>query len=378
MKPFKLINQSKDAKARTGVFSTRKGEVLTPAFFPVATQGTVKGLTSRQLSEIGAQGYLANAYHLYLRPGLEVIKKMGGLHKFMNMSKPILTDSGGYQIFSLARLCKIEDKGVEFRSHLDGTKIDLTPEDVIDIQISLDSDIFVPLDQCIKNPADYRKAAEATVRTISWAKRTKDYFKNKTKGGNLLLGIVQGSTYKDLRKQCLEEIMKLEVDGICIGGLSVGEDKDLRYNTLSYLTDLADSRYLRYFMGYGKPEDIVEAVSLGVDLFDCVIPTRYARTGTAFTHQGEIVIRNSPYISDSAPIDSKCNCYSCKNFSRAYVRHLLNANEMLGVQLLSYHNVYWYNNLMKNIRTAIDKNKFINFKRSFFSEYKVSKIKTKT
>ncbi len=369
MNSFKLFNQSKDTKARTGIFSTRKGDVSTPAFFPVATQGTVKGLTSRQLSEIGVQGYLANAYHLYLRPGLEIVKKMGGLHKFINVNEPILTDSGGYQIFSLAKLCKVEDKGVEFRSHLDGNKIDLTPEDVVDIQIELDSDIFVPLDECIKNPADYKRAEEATNRTISWAKRTKDYFKKKTNQDNLLLGIVQGSTYRDLRKKCLEEIIKLDFDGLCIGGLSVGEDKDLRYNTLSYLTDLADSKYLRYFMGYGKPEDIVEAVSLGVDLFDCVVPTRYARTGTAFTYQGEIVIRNAPYVSDSAPIDSECSCYSCKNFSRAYIRHLINANEMLGVQLLSYHNVYWYNNLMKKIRESIENNNFENFKKDFLSKY---------
>ncbi|MCF7887923.1 MAG: tRNA guanosine(34) transglycosylase Tgt [Candidatus Omnitrophica bacterium] len=372
MRVFKLLNQSKDTKARTGVFSTRKGDVLTPAFFPVATQGTVKGLTSCQLSEIGVQGYLTNAYHLYLRPGLEVIKKMGGLGKFMGVDRPILTDSGGYQIFSLARLRKVVDKGVEFRSHLDGNKIFLTPEDVIDIQMTLDSDIFVPLDECIKNPADYRKAEEATNRTIAWAKRSKDYFKKQGKLENLLFGIVQGSTYKDLRQKCLVEIDKLEVDGLCIGGLSVGESKEIRYNTLSYFTDLAKDKYLRYFMGYGKPEDIVEAVSLGVDLFDCVIPTRYARTGTAFTNQGEIVIRNAPYISDSTPIDSECSCYSCKNFSRAYIRHLINAREMLGVQLLSYHNIYWYINFMKKIRKAIEENNFAKFKKDFLTKYRGS------
>ncbi|MCF7873820.1 MAG: tRNA guanosine(34) transglycosylase Tgt [Candidatus Omnitrophica bacterium] len=369
---FKLKIKDKTTKARTGVFSTRKGDVLTPAFFPVATQGTVKGLTNLQLSEIGVQGYLANAYHLYLRPGLEVIKKIGGLGKFMGIDKPILTDSGGYQIFSLAQLRKVEDKGVEFRSHLDGDKVFLTPEDVIDIQIGLDSDIFVPLDECIKNPADYKKAAEATERTILWAKRTKDYFKTKKNIDNLLFGIIQGSTYNDLREKCLAEIDKLEVDGLCIGGLSVGESKKIRYNTLSYLTDLAKDKYLRYFMGYGKPEDIVEAVSLGVDLFDCVIPTRYARTGTAFTHQGEIVVRNSSFISDSAPIDSECSCYSCKNFSRAYIRHLINAKEMLGVQLLAYHNIYWYINFMKKIRKAIEDNRFSKFKKDFLAKYRRS------
>ncbi len=367
---FKLKVKDNDTKARFGIFSTRKGQVLTPAFFPVATQGTVKGLTSRQLSEIGVQGYLVNAYHLYLRPGVKVIKKMGGLHKFMGVDKPILTDSGGYQIFSLARLRRIEDRGVGFRSHLDGSSIFLTPEEVIDIQAALDSDIFVPLDECIKNPTGYKRAAEAAERTIKWAKQSKEHFNKKEDLNNLFFGIVQGSTYKDLRKKCLVETLKLKVDGLCIGGLSVGEDSDLRYNILSYFTDLADSRYLRYFMGYGKPEDILEAVSLGIDLFDCVIPTRYARTGTAFTHQGEVVIRNSPYISDSAPIDLECRCYSCRNFSRAYIRHLINANEMLGVQLLSYHNVYWYNDFMRKIRQAIEGENFLKFKKDFLNKYK--------
>ncbi len=370
---FKLKFQDKQTKARTGTFFTRKGEFLTPAFFPVATQGTVKGLSSRQLSEIGVQGYLANAYHLYLRPGVDIIRKMGGLSKFMNVDKPILTDSGGYQIFSLAQLRKVEDGGVEFRSHIDGAKIFLRPEDVIDIQIGLDSDIFVPLDECIKNPADHKRAKEAVERTIFWAKQSKLYFEKKGDLDNLFFGIVQGSIHRDLREKCLEEIIKLGVDGLCVGGLSVGEGADLRYNTLSHFTDLAESSYLRYFMGYGRPEDIIEAVSLGVDLFDCVIPTRYARSGTAFTHQGEVVIRNSPYISDSAPIDSECDCYSCKNHSRAYIRHLINAKEMLGVQLLSYHNVYWYNNFMKDIRKAINTENFLGFKKNFLTKYNYQK-----
>lgn len=368
---FKEKIRDKGSKARTGVFSTRRGEVFTPAFFPVATQGSVKALCSQQLSEIGVQGYLANAYHLCLRPGVEVIKKLGGLHKFMGVDKPILTDSGGYQIFSLARLRRLEDKGVEFQSHLDGSSIFLTPEDVIDIQISLDSDIFVPLDECIQNPADYQKAAVSTERTILWAKQSKDYFRKKENLSNLFFGIIQGSIYKDLREKCLESILKLGVDGLCIGGLSVGEPADLRYNILSHLTDLADSSYLRYFMGYGKPENIIEAVGLGVDLFDCIVPTRFARTGTAFTYQGELVVRNSPYISDSAPLDSECSCYSCKNFSRAYIRHLINAKEILGIQLLAYHNVYWYNNFMRRIREAIENNNFLKFKEDFLTKYGV-------
>lgn len=370
---FEQKIKDQDTKARTGIFSTRRGDVLTPAFFPVATQGSVKALSSRQLSEIGAQGYLANAYHLYLRPGVEVVKKMGGLHKFMAMDKPILTDSGGYQIFSLAKLRRIKENGVEFQSHLDGSSVFLTPEGVIDIQIGLDSDIFVPLDECIGNPADYKKAAQAVETTLRWAKLSKEYFDKKGKLDNLLFGIIQGSTYKDLREKCLIGISKLGLDGLCIGGLSVGEESDLRYNILSCLTDLAESKYLRYFMGYGKPQDIIEAVSLGVDLFDCIIPTRYARTGTAFTYCGEVVLRNSPYISDSDPIDKECSCYSCRSYSRAYIRHLINSKEILGIQLLAYHNVFWYINFMKKIRKAIENNNFLQFKKDFLSKYRESK-----
>lgn len=366
---FKQKVKDKDTKARTGSFSTKRGDVLTPAFFPVATRGTVKALSSRQLSEIGVQGYLSNAYHLCLRPGVEVIEKMGGLHKFMGVKKPILTDSGGYQIFSLAHLRRVEEKGVEFQSHLDGKTLFLTPGDIIDIQAKLGSDIFVPLDECIKNPADYKRALVSVERTINWAQQSKKHFAEKEGLDSLFFGIVQGSTYKDLRKRCLNEILRLGVDGLCVGGLSVGEPPDLRYNTLSYFSDIADPAYLRYFMGYGKPDGIIEAVSLGIDLFDCVIPTRYARTGTAFTYQGEIVLRNSPYISDASPVDSECGCYSCQNFSRAYIRHLINTKEILGIQLLAYHNVYWYNDFMRKIREAIDKNNFLQFKKNFLSQY---------
>lgn len=369
---FKQKIKDEDTKARTGLFSTQRGDVFTPAFFPVATQGSVKSLNNCQLSEIGVQGYLANAYHLYLRPGIEVIKKIGGLHKFMAVDKPILTDSGGYQIFSLARLRRVEDKGVEFQSHLDGDSIYLTPEKSIDIQLALGSDILVPLDECISNPADYKKASEAVTRTLLWAKKSKEYFKKNANPNNLFFGIIQGSTYNDLRERCLESILKLGVDGLCVGGLSVGENRQVRYNTLSYFTDLAGWDYLRYFMGYGKPDEIIEAVSLGIDLFDCVIPTRYARTGTAFTGKGELVVRNSPYISDSAPIDSECDCYSCREFSRAYIRHLINAKEMTGIQLLAYHNVYWYNNFLKKIREAIENNNFLKFKKDFLSKYNAS------
>jgi len=367
---FKLLKEDKITKARRGVFKANHGEFNTPAFFPVATQGAVKGLSVKELGEIGIEGLLSNAYHLYLRPGVDIIKKAGGLHKFMNFSKTIITDSGGYQIFSLERFRKLNDEGVEFQSHIDGRKIFLRPEDVMDIQLGLGADIIVPLDECVKNPATKDEAQKACARTVKWAKRSKDFFeKNKTKG-TLFFGIVQGSTYPDLRKVCLDQITSLGVDGLCIGGLSVGEEEDLRYNVLSLIAESADKDYLRYFMGCGMPQDIIRAVSFGVDLFDCVVPTRCARTGTAFTSQGKIVIRNAPYSEDYTPLDRECSCYTCRNFTRAYLRHLVNAKEILGIQLLAYHNIFWYKNFLQSIRESIEKNSFSEFKKEFFNKYK--------
>jgi queuine tRNA-ribosyltransferase len=367
---FKVIKEDKDTYARSGTFKTRRGSFATPSFFPVATQATVKGLSPRELSDIGVDGLLVNAYHLFLRPGTDIIKKCGGLHKFMGFDKPIITDSGGYQIFSLERLRKVSDEGVEFQSHVDGKTFFLSPEEVIRIQLDLDSDIVVPLDECVKFPATYEQAKKAVGRTIDWAKKSKDYFDKTKKNGNLLFGIVQGSTYNDLRGECLESISELDLAGLCIGGLSVGEPPDLRYNVLSFIHDNADKRYLRYFMGYGRPRDIVEAVSLGVDLFDCVVPTRFGRTGTAFATEGKIVVRNSAYSQDLAPLDKECDCYTCKNFTRAYLRHLINVKEVLGVQLITYHNVHWYRNLMIRIREAINQEKFLEFKKDFLANFK--------
>jgi queuine tRNA-ribosyltransferase len=366
---FTLIKQDIKTKARLGVCTTRKGSFDTPSFFPVATQGAVKALSPRELDEIGIDGLLTNAYHLFLRPGVKIVKNSGGLHKFMNFNKTIITDSGGYQIFSLERLRKVNDDGVDFQSHIDGARFFLTPEKVIDIQLDLGSDIIVPLDECVKYGTSKEKCAEANKRTLLWAKRSHDHFKAKSSKDILFMGIVQGSVYNDLRKECLDGLIGLGVDGICIGGLSVGEPEDLRYNVLSFLDETCDKRYFRYFMGYGKPKDIINAVSEGVDLFDCVVPTRYARTGTAFTTHGEIVVRNSPYIEDFASLDETCDCYICKNFSRAYLRHLINVKEMLGVQLLSYHNVYWYKKLMQNIRGAIKEDRFSEYKQEFLSKY---------
>jgi len=367
---FKLIKEDKKTKARRGIFTAGHGSFHTPSFFPVATQAAVKGLSPFELSEIEVNGLLVNAYHLYLRPGTKVIKKSGGLHSFMGFDKTIITDSGGYQIFSLEHLRKVTDEGVKFQSHVDGKLIFLTPEEVIRIQLDLNPDIIVPLDECVKFPASHEVAKKAVKRTIDWLLRSKAYFDKNNKNGNLFFGIVQGSTYNDLRKECLDAIASLDLDGVCLGGLSVGEPQDLRYNTLSFITDNIDAKYLRYLMGYGRPTEILEAVSRGIDLFDCVIPTRYGRTGTAFTEEGPIVVRNAPYADDLGPLDNNCACYTCCNFTRAYLRHLINVSEMLGVQLISYHNVAWYKDLMTNIREAIEQGRFSEFKKAFLKKYK--------
>ena len=367
---FTISGEDTKTKARIGVFKTSHNEVQTPAFFPVATQAAVKGLSTRELDDIGINGILVNAYHLFLRPGVELIKQHGGLHKFMNFNGSIITDSGGYQIFSLHGLRKVSDKGVDFQSHIDGDRFFLTPEDVIQIQLDIRPDVIVPLDECIKYPADYDEAKRAAERTILWLKRSKDYLEKNNKDGLLFFGIIQGSVYPELRKYCLDEIQKLGVDGLCLGGLSVGEPDDLRYNMLSFIEEQADENYLRYFMGYGRPHDILEAVSRGIDLFDCIVPTRYARTGTAYTSEGKMVIRNAPFTADQRPLDETCSCYVCRNFTRAYLRHLINAREMLGTQLLTYHNVFWYNNLMQKVRESIKQGTFSEFKQEFLAGFK--------
>jgi len=370
---FKILKEDKNTQARVGIFKTRRGSFKTPSFFPVATQGAIKGLSPRELEEIGIDGILVNAYHLFLRPAIEVIEKCGGLHKFMNFYKTIITDSGGYQIFSLERLRKINHKGVEFQSHLDGKTFSLTPQKIIEIQLRLNSDIVVPLDECVKFPVSKEYVQVSLKRTIEWAKKSKDFFEKNKKGNVYFFGIIQGSVFPDLRKKCLEELVKIGVDGLCIGGLSVGEPKDLRYNILSFLVQELEKKYLRYFMGYGKPQDILEAVSYGIDLFDCVIPTRFARTGTAYTSEGKIVIRNSFYHDDKYPLDDGCLCYTCRNFSRAYLRHLIKAKEILGIQLLTYHNIFWYKNFMEKIQEAIKDDRFLEFKNRFLKEFKEEK-----
>lgn len=367
---FTLIKQDKNTQARLGSFTTKHNSFQTPTFFPVATQAAVKGATIEDLEAIGCDGLLVNAYHLFIRPGVDVIKKCGGLHQFMGFNKSIITDSGGYQIFSLEGLRRVSDEGVVFQSHVDGKEFFLSPEEVIQIQLDLQSDICVPLDECVKYPTEYEYAKKALKRTISWAKRSKEYFTKHKSASSFFFGIIQGSVYEDLRLQALEETLNLGVDGLCLGGLSVGEPEDIRYKMVSFISDKADKNYLRYFMGYGRPQDIIQAVSCGIDLFDCVVPTRYARTGTAFTWDGQIVVRNAPYTYDTNPIDPYCACLVCKKYSRAYIRHLINTNEMLGAQLLTYHNLFWYKNFMDAIRLAIQEDRFLSFKKDFLTRYK--------
>ncbi|MDO8489032.1 MAG: tRNA guanosine(34) transglycosylase Tgt [Candidatus Omnitrophota bacterium] len=363
---FKLIHQDKNSKARLGQVTTAHGVIDTPAFMTVGTHATVKGLMYKDIEEAGAQIILSNAYHLFLRPGMEIIKKAAGLHKFMGWDKPILTDSGGYQIFSLALFRKMHDQGVEFQSHIDGLKHFLTPEDVIKIQETLGSDIMMPLDECVHYPCIKDHAKVAMERTIAWAKRSKDAHLNE-KGK--LFGIIQGATYEDLRLDCAKRLVDMDFDGYSIGGVSVGESSNLIYNIIELVADLIPTCKPRYAMGIGYPFDIVEAVDRGVDMFDCVIPTRYGRNGTAFTSCGKIIIRNSTYTQDLRPLDPKCGCYTCKNFSRAYLRHLFNAKEMLGLILLSLHNVYFFLDIMRQIRAAIKEDRFSQFKQMFLMNY---------
>jgi queuine tRNA-ribosyltransferase len=379
---FELLHKDKNSKARLGKLKTSHGEIYTPCFMPVGTQATVKTLSPLDLKEAGAQIILVNAYHLFLRPGVEIIKKGGGLHNFMSWNAPILTDSGGYQVFSLALLRKITDEGVQFQSHIDGKRHFLTPEDVISIQQDLGSDIMMPLDECVHYPCAKDYAEVAMKRTLDWAERSKEHIAysishiaedHKRLGINnkqLLFGIVQGATYEDLRRKSAQQLAEIDFDGYALGGVSVGEPKNLSYNIINFTGQFLPKDKPRYCMGVGLPEDILMAVESGMDMFDCVVPTRYGRNGTAFTHEGKMIIRNSPYLEDFLPLDEKCACYTCKNFSRAYLRHLFNTEEILGLRLVSLHNIHFYLELMQKIREAINKDKLTEFKKEFVSVYK--------
>ncbi|MFA5145439.1 MAG: tRNA guanosine(34) transglycosylase Tgt [Candidatus Omnitrophota bacterium] len=373
---FNFIHQDKNSKARLGKLIIARGEIDTPCFMPVGTQGTVKALSPQDIEEAGAQIILSNAYHLFLRPGREIIKAAGGLHEFISWRKPILTDSGGYQIFSLALLRKVSDKGVQFQSHIDGLKHFLTPEDIIGIQQDLGSDIIMPLDECVHYPCARGQAEIAMKRTIDWVKRSKQFVIDSQESGaskGLLFSIVQGTTYEDLRKECVCQLRDIGFEGFAIGGVSVGEPKNLRYEIVDLTAGLLPLDCPRYLMGVGLPEDIIEAVGSGVDMFDCVIPTRYGRNGSAFTSEGKLTIRNSPFLKDFRPLDPACGCYTCKNFSRAYLRHLFNTNEILGPRLVSLHNIHFYLELMRKIRDAVVEDKFTEFKKNFLNNYNKSR-----
>ena len=376
---FTLMHKDKSSNARIGKLVTVHGEINTPVFMPVGTQGTVKAISTQELKDIGTEIILGNAYHLYLRPGLEIIKKAGGLHKFMSWDRPILTDSGGYQIFSLATLRKLSDEGVEFSSHIDGSKHFITPDKAIDIQRILGSDIMMTLDECVHYPAAKDYVEQSLELTTKWARRSKEYFevsKSKSTGGldkQLLFGIVQGSTYLDLRKKAVKDLLEIGFDGYAIGGVSVGEPENLIHEVAAYTASLLPQDKARYLMGLGTPPDVVEAIANGVDMFDCVVPTRNGRNGQAFTWDGDIQLRNAEYKEDFHPIDNVCECFACRNHTRAYIRHLLNTQELLSLRLVSLHNLHFYVKLIQLSREAIRENKFNVFKESFLKRYKKTK-----
>ncbi|MFQ6082828.1 MAG: tRNA guanosine(34) transglycosylase Tgt [Candidatus Aminicenantia bacterium] len=352
---FEITAQDKNSSARTGIIYTVHGQVETPAFMPVGSQGTVKALTHKQLQELEAQIILSNTYHLFLRPGIKIIKKLGGLHKFISWDKPILTDSGGFQIYSLSPLAKVSQKGVLFNSHLDGSKIFLSPEEVINIQKELGSDIMMTLDYFLPYPTSYDLLKEAVEITSLWAQRSKLCF-NQSNSRQALWGIIQGGTYWDLRQKSIEDLLNINFDGYALGGLSVGEPKSQMFEIVEKSTSFLPLNKPRYLMGIGYIQDILQAIEKGIDIFDCVLPTRNARTGTLFTSKGRLVIKNAKYKDDPQPIDENCNCYTCQNFSRAYLKHLYDRQEITSAILNTIHNLYFYLDIFRKIRQSIKSN----------------------
>ena len=367
---FELIKECPHTGARAGILHTPHGDIETPIFMPVGTQATVKGLKVEDLKDLGAQIILSNTYHLYLRPGEDIVAQAGGLHKFMNWDRPILTDSGGFQVFSLSKLRKVSDEGVEFRSHLNGAKHFITPEKAIEIEEKLGADIIMAFDQCTEAGASYADACEAMRKTKIWLERC---VKAKTRDDQILFPIVQGNLFKDLRKKCVEDCLPYAKCGIAIGGLSVGEEKSVMYDILDFLNPLLPKDQPRYLMGVGSPDCLVEGYGRGIDMMDCVLPTRIARNGTAFTKKGKLVVKNAIYKADFSPIDETCDCYTCKHYTRAYIRHLINADEMLGAELLSIHNLHFLLKLAHDCREAILGDYFPEFRKSFLAEYDISK-----
>ncbi|WP_423219566.1 tRNA guanosine(34) transglycosylase Tgt [Fervidicella metallireducens] len=364
---YELIKQCKQSGARLGRLHTPHGVIETPIFMPVGTQATVKTMTPEELKNIGSQIILSNTYHLYLRPGHKLVEKAGGLHKFMNWDKPILTDSGGFQVFSLSDLRDITEEGVTFKSHLDGSKHFLSPERAIEIENSLGADIIMAFDECLPYPCDYDYAKNSLHRTIRWAERCLNAHKNTEK--QALFGIIQGGMYRDLREESVREMVKLDFPGYAIGGLSIGEPKPIMYEVLDWTAHLLPENKARYLMGIGSPDALIEGAIRGIDMFDCVLPTRIARNGTAFTSRGRVVIKNAKYAEDFGPLDAECDCYTCRNYSRAYLRHLFKAEEILGPRLVTIHNLRFLLRLMENVRQAILEDRLLDFRDEFFEKY---------
>lgn len=363
---FKQITSDKDTNARCSELIVNGIKIETPVFMPVGTKGTVKGILNEQLNEIGFNIILGNTYHLFLTPGLDVLKKFNGLHNFMNWDKVILTDSGGFQIFSLAKLNKISEKGVEFSSHINGQKFFMSPEFSMDIQQIIGSDIAMVLDECLKYPATYKETKKSTDLTYKWAKRCKDYHKLEKQ---TLFAIIQGGFFEKLRKESALKLNELDFKGYAIGGLSVGEERNLMYDTLNYTMQWMDKNKPVYLMGVGDPIDLLTSVEAGVDMFDCVIPTRNGRNGTLFTNNGKLNIKKNCFQFDDKPLDDTCSCYVCKNYSRAYLRHLFKSKEILSGILNSYHNLFFLKNLMDKTRENIVKKNFKKFKKDFIDRF---------
>ena len=369
---YELLHVCKQTGARRGIVHTPHGDIQTPVFMPVGTLGTVKSMTPEELKEeVKAQIILSNTYHLYLRPGHELVKEAGGLHKFMNWDRAILTDSGGFQVFSLGPLRKISEEGVEFRSHLDGSKHFLSPEKVMEIENALGSDIMMCFDECAPYPSTYEYTKNSMERTTRWAKRCKEAHKNTQ--NQSLFGIIQGGFYKDLRQKSLEDLVQLDFPGYAIGGISVGEPKEEFLDILNYIGPQMPENKPRYLMGVGSPDYLIEAAMAGIDMCDCVLPTRIARNGTAMTWHGKVVIKHAAYEKDFTTLDPDCDCYTCKNYTKAYIRHLMKANEILGIRLLSIHNLRFLTNLMERVKIEIENDNLKTFRDEFYKQYGYTK-----
>ena len=369
---YELLHIDKNSGARRGVVHTPHGDIQTPIFMPVGTLATVKAMSPEELkNDVKAQIILSNTYHLYLRPGHDIVKEAGGLHKFMNWDRPILTDCGGFQVFSLSSLRKISEEGVLFNSHLDGSKHMFTPEKVMEIEEALGADIIMAFDECCPYPADYDYVKKSMERTTRWAVRCKEAHKTENQG---LFGIIQGGFYKDLREQSAKNLISLDFPGYAIGGISVGEPKEEFLDILRYTTPLMPENKPRYLMGVGSPDYLIEASLAGIDMCDCVLPTRLARHGTALTSKGKLVIRNQNFARDWNRLDDECDCYTCKNYTRAYLRHLIKTNEILGMRLLSLHNLRFLTKLMERVRIEIEHDNLLAFREEFYKKYGYTEI----